>query len=142
MKILGIDYGEKRIGLAITDDLGIFAHEYAVLDSMDNEHVVEYLRQATLREGISLIVLGLPISLKGEDTEKTQDVRDFASMLENCLGCEVAFEDERFTTKIVDRMLREVNISQRKARETKDMMAAKVILQGYLDRGRVAEEPV
>ncbi len=134
MKIIGIDYGEKRIGLAITDDLGMLAHEYAVLDGLDNEHIIEYLRQAIIREDIALIVLGLPISLKGEDTEKTQDVRDFASMLENCLGCEVAFEDERFTTKIVDRMLREMNTSQRKARETKDMMAAKVILQSYLDR--------
>lgn len=140
MKYLGIDYGEKRIGVAITDDLGMMAHGYAVLKDMDSEHIVEYLRRVAKEENISLIVVGLPIGLSGEDTEKTQDARDFASMIENCLGIEIAFEDERFTTKIVDKMLKEMEISQKKARETKDIMAARIILQSYLDRNRLLEK--
>ncbi|MBI2448561.1 Holliday junction resolvase RuvX [Candidatus Microgenomates bacterium] len=134
MKLLGIDYGEKRIGLAISDDLGLLAHERAVLDGLDNDKIIEYLRKMIEEEGIDMIVLGLPINTAGEETEKTQEVRDFASMLENCLGCEVAFEDERFTTVQVDRILKEMDISQKRARGIKDMIAAKIILQGYMDR--------
>ncbi len=135
MKLLGIDYGEKRIGLAMSDDLGKFAHEYNVLENWNNEDLIDYLRQLIALEGVDKVVIGLPVKLSGEETEKTEEVREFGSMLENCLNTEVIFEDERYTTKMVDNVLKEMKISQREARKKKDMVAAKYILQSYLDRG-------
>jgi len=135
MKILGIDYGEKRIGLAISDELEKFAFEYRVIENWNNEDLIEYLRQLINLEQIEKIVVGLPKNMQGEDTEKTQEVRDFAAMLENCLDIEIIFEDERLTSKMVDKVLRSMNISQKEARKRKDMVAAKYILQSYLDRG-------
>ena len=134
MRLLGIDYGEKRIGLAISDELGSFAHEYSVLVDLTDEKILEYLRSLIEAENIEKIVVGLPINMSGEETYKAQDVREFAGMLENHLDREVLFEDERWTTKMVDKTLREMKISQREARERKDMLAAKYILQSYLDR--------
>lgn len=134
MKLLGIDYGEKRIGLALSDELGSFAHEYSVLIDLTNEGVLEYLRKLIAEENIEKIVIGLPLNMSGEETYKAQDVREFAGMLENHLDREVIFEDERWTTKMVDKTLREMKISQKEARERKDMLAAKYILQSYLDR--------
>lgn len=135
MKLLGIDYGEKRIGLAISDELG-FAHEFEVVANWNNEDLLEYLRQVVIKEEIGGIVVGLPLNMNGEETEKAQDVRDFSAMLENCLDREIIFEDERWTTKMVDKTLREMKISQKEARVKKDMLAAKYILQSYLDRER------
>lgn len=136
MKLLGIDYGDKRIGLALTDDLGSFAHEHAVLIDLTNEAIIDYLRKLIITEDIEKIVIGLPLNMNGEESDKAQDVRDFAGMLENCLDREVLFEDERWTTKMVDKTLREMKISQKEARQRKDMVAAKYILQSYLDRER------
>jgi putative holliday junction resolvase len=134
MKILGIDYGDKRIGLALSDELGSLAHEYSVLVSLKDEALIEYLRQLVTVERIEKIVIGLPLNMSGEESEKAQDVREFAAMLENFLDLEVLFEDERWTTKMVDKTLKEMKISQKQARERKDMVAAKYILQSYLDR--------
>ena len=85
MKLLGIDYGEKRIGLAVSDDLGSFAHEHSVLIDLTNEGVLEYLRKLIISENIEKIVIGLPLNMSGEETYKAQDVREFAGMLENHL---------------------------------------------------------
>ena len=134
MKLLGIDYGEKRIGLALSDDLGMMAHEFEVVANWNNEDLVEYLRQLIERERIEQIVVGLPLNMSGDETAKTQEVREFAAMLENILDKEIIFEDERWTTKMVDKVLREMKISQKEARTVKDMVAAKYILQGYMDR--------
>ena len=134
MKLLGIDYGEKRIGLALSDDLGMMAHEFEVVANWNNEDLLEYLRQLIIRERIEGIVVGLPLNMSGEETPKTQEVREFAAMLENVLDLEVVFEDERWTTKMVDKVLKEMKISQKEARMRRDMVAAKYILQSYMDR--------
>ena len=134
MKILGIDFGEKRIGLALSDELLSFAHEYDVLINWTSESVVDHLRQLIISEGIEKIVIGLPLNMSGEETYKAQDVREFAAMLENHLDIEVLFEDERWTTKMVDKTLKEMKVHQKDVRAKKDMIAAKYILQSYLDR--------
>lgn len=134
MKLLGIDYGEKRIGLAVSDDLGMMAHEFEVVANWNNEDLLEYLRQLVIREQIEKIILGLPINMSGEETAKTQETREFAAMLENVLDIEVIFEDERWTTKMVDKVLREMKVSQKEARKMRDMVAAKYILQSYMDK--------
>lgn len=133
MKLLGIDYGEKRIGLAISDELG-FAHEHSLVEDWNDLGLIEFFRQFVIEENIDGIVVGLPLNMSGLDTEKTQEVRDFAAMLENCLDKEVIFEDERWTTKMVDKTLKEMKIKGEEAKKRRDMLAAKYILQSYLDR--------
>jgi putative Holliday junction resolvase len=133
MKLLGIDYGKTRLGLAISDDIGMLAHEYNVVKNWTNEDLLHYLTQVIALEAVDKIVIGMPRHMSGEDSEKTQEVREFAAMLENVLDREVAFEDERWTTKMADQTLREMKISQKEARDRKDMIAAKYILQSYMD---------
>lgn len=136
MKLLGIDYGGTRLGLAISDDLGMMAHEYNVVKDWKSDDLLHYLTQVVALEGIEKIVIGMPYHMSGEDSEKTQEVREFAAMLENVLDREIIFEDERWTTKMADKTLRDMDISQKEARERKDMIAAKYILQGYIDRSK------
>lgn len=139
MKVLGLDYGEKRIGVAISDDLLMFAHAHAVLEDLTEDQVVVYLTKLIQEEDIETIVLGLPRTLSGEDSAKTLEVRDFALRLEDSLPVEVVFEDERWSTRAADRILHEQGLSEKEMRLKKDMIAAVVILQTYLDR-RAQEE--
>ena len=140
MKLLGIDWGQRRLGIAMSDDGGTFAFEHHVLDNWNTDDFIEYLRQLIAYERIDRIVGGLPINTQGEDTASTEQVREFAATIENCLNIPIDFEDERFTTQMADATFREMGISQRDARGRKDMLAAKYLLQSYIDRKNHEEE--
>ncbi|MFA7308672.1 MAG: Holliday junction resolvase RuvX [Patescibacteria group bacterium] len=140
MKYLGLDYGEKRIGVAISDDILMFAHEYGIMDSLTDDNIIVYLRELIEKESITDIVVGMPYALSGDDTAKTQETREFAAMLEDSLPVRIHLQDERWTTKEADATLLAMGISQKEARSVKDMIAAKYILQTYMDKVKEDEE--
>ena len=126
MRYLGIDYGEKRIGIAVSDPLGRIAFPKKVIFNRGRESVLAKLKSLLEEEKISLIVVGLPVGLNGKDTEQTKRVRDFAEMLKKELNIAVEFENEMFTT----RMAMQAGVKK----EHMDEAAASVILQSYLDK--------
>ncbi|MDP3727041.1 MAG: Holliday junction resolvase RuvX [bacterium] len=119
MRYLGIDYGEKRIGLALSDAEGRIAFPYKTVGQPDD------IFEVIAAEGVDAVVIGLPVSLDGTDSEETRAVRAFAAMLSGSLQLPVAFENEAFTTKIAE---------AHSFREHTDAAAAAIILQSYLDR--------
>jgi putative pre-16S rRNA nuclease len=133
-RVLGIDYGTKRIGLSISDPLRIMALSYATVEN--NASVWENLIEIIRKEEVVLVVVGMPLTLKGEQGQKAREVNVFVEELSSKAGVETLTWDERFTTSIAQQSLRTMGTTQKQRRASKDRidsMAAAVMLQGFLD---------
>ena len=133
-RILGIDFGTKRIGLSISDPLRIIATSYGTIGNTPG--VWKELAEIIRGEAIAFIVIGMPLNLKGEEGEKARQVRSFIDELGNRLQMEVVPWDERFTTSMAQQSLRDMGTTQKQRRTARgriDAMAAAIMLQGFLD---------
>lgn len=130
MKYLGIDHGEKRIGLAIGDDETYIATPFETVEAGSLKETVATITLLIKEENIEKIVLGLPITLSGEESGQAEIVRKFGAVLEKESGLKVEYEDERRSSKAAEGLTKGLNM------ENKDAVAAMVILQSYLDRLR------
>jgi putative Holliday junction resolvase len=136
-RILGIDYGTTRLGISMSDPLLILAQPYQTIDN--DRKTIGTIAELVDQEGISLIVVGLPLNLKGEKGKKAEEVERFVSRLSGSVGVDVITWDERFTTHLAHQTLRDMGTrrSQReRARGRIDAMAASLLLQSYLDSRR------
>jgi len=134
LRILCLDIGSRRVGVAISDPLKITAQPLCVLD-LQKEDLYFCLDKIFNEHQIERIVVGYPVSKFHPDktTEKLQKIDKICSELERRYNMEVVKWDERFSTKAVERVLREDNISWQKKKKVIDKLAAVYILQGYLD---------
>ena len=130
MRSLSLDIGERRIGVALSDLLGVNARPLEVLYDLDPEGLCRYV-QAKKEKGVEIVVVGLPLTCKGEEGEQARITREYAQALEGIEGIELVLWDERFSTREAERKLREAGRSL-KGREV-DAEAAAVILQTYLE---------
>jgi putative holliday junction resolvase len=133
-RILGIDYGSVRVGLSVSDPLGLIAQP---IEAFRNDALLFVnLGQVSARENVTLIVVGMPYNLKGQKAQKAEEVQKFIERLKAELGIEILTWDERFTTKIANKTMLAMG-TKKKERQKKDgridSMAAAVMLQGYLD---------
>jgi putative Holliday junction resolvase len=124
-RVLGLDFGRKRVGVAISDGLRIAAHEAPTRVA---ELVDEY--------GVTEVVIGLPTTLGGEEGESARAARQFGREIEAATGLSVEWVDERFTSHTAERVMLEAGARRRARRENLDKVAATVILQSFLDRPR------
>lgn len=132
MRKVGLDLGSKRIGVAITDPLGILASPLEVLTGIDPPGLRAYMEQLIAREGVDEVVVGIPYTLKGQEGPQAGWVREFASCLEGLPGVRVTFVDERYTSAEAVRRLREAGTSGRGARVKTDSAAAALLLEAHL----------
>ncbi|MBI1806185.1 MAG: Holliday junction resolvase RuvX [Ignavibacteria bacterium] len=132
-RILGIDFGTKRIGVAISDPLNIIARGVTVIEN--SPRLFDELKNIVREFEPKKIVVGMPYTLKGEKGVKAQEVDKFIAQLENALEIEVIRHDERFTSEQAHQTLREMGVTKKKRQNkgTIDTMAAALILQRYLD---------
>ncbi len=137
-RYLGIDPGERRIGIALSDPLGIIAQPHVVLD-MRRGPVLDEIHAICVEYAVETIVIGLPTSLSGVEGSAAERARVLGDEVAGATGCEVVFFDERFTTVQAEAALLEGGMRRRERRETVDKVAAAVMLQGYLD-GRAAND--
>jgi putative holliday junction resolvase len=133
-RVLGVDYGSERVGLSLSDPLGIIAQP---IDAMKNDlSLLTHLQQLSIREHVKLIVVGMPFNLKGQMAQKAEEVQKFIDLLKDQLGIDVVAWDERFTTTIAHNTMLSMG-TKKKERQKKDgridSMAAAIILQGFLD---------
>lgn len=130
-RLLGIDYGEKRIGIASSDLLGMSAHPHPFVPN--NDQKIDTISKIANELQVSKIILGLPKHLDGQESEKSIEVRAFADLLQNNVSVPIEFWDERFSTAAVERQLISADVKRKKRKEVIDSQAACFILQGYLD---------
>ena len=137
MVILGLDYGERRIGVAVSDELEIAAHARPTVTRDGGE--LDRIAQLAEERGVGLIVVGMPLRMDGTEGIQARKVRGFIKDLRKRLpAVEVATMDERLTTAQAHRALSDMGASMRTRRREVDRMAAQIILQRYLGR-RAAE---
>jgi len=134
-RLLGVDYGSKRIGLSISDPDRKFAFPLTTYERCTAEQDAVYLRDLIAAESIGQIVLGLPVHLDGREGQKAAEVRAFGAWLAEATGLPVVYFDERFTTVEAESALWEAGLSHQKRKERRDRVAAQILLQTYLDAG-------
>ena len=133
-RIIGIDYGRKRIGVAVSDPLRIFA---SALETVQSAKIIEYLQIYSRSETIVRFVVGYPINMNGQPSEAAADVDIFLRQLAKAFpDIPVTLEDERFTSVLAHRAMIDggMKASERRDKASVDKISAAIILQGYLDR--------
>ena len=133
MKVLGLDIGEKRIGIAVSDELRCTAQGVSVMQRSGAAEDIGAIQELIKASQVSEVVVGLPKNMDGSVGEGAQKVLSFVSKLEEALSVPVILWDERWTTAEATRMLLQADITRRKRRKVVDKIAAVLILQGYLD---------
>ena len=136
-RVLGVDLGERRIGLALGDPTGFLASALEVLPSIGRAKDVAAVAAIAAREGASTVVVGVPVNMDGSYGPQAEKSRRFGAALA-ATGVEVAYWDERLTTVEAQRYLVDGGMSRRRRRETLDAAAAAILLQSYLDYRRRA----
>lgn len=135
-RLIGIDYGEKRIGLSMTDALQITAQLYDTLRVASEADAVEKIAEICAEQSVQGIVVGLPVTMRGSEGPMAEKVREFSRKLAEATGLPIALWDERLSSVQAERTLRELNKKPSEHRAEIDRMAATFILRNYLDSQR------
>lgn len=139
-RIVGLDPGERRVGVAVADPTGTIASPDRFIDRT-REDVADAVASLCEEYGASLIVVGLPITLDGREGSAAVSARSLGAEIATVTGVDVVFHDERFTTVTADQALISGGVRRRKRKEKRDQVAAAVMLQAYLDSRRHDAEP-
>jgi len=141
-RVLALDYGKRRIGLAVSDELGITAQGLETFQRTRIRDDIEGLARIAAEHGVSLILMGDPLHMSGRRGRQSENVREFAARLEKRTGLPVRFWDERLTTAEAERVLKASGVSSRKRARAVDRLAAVILLESYLEwRARRARGP-
>jgi len=132
--VLGLDVGARRIGVAISDPLGITAQGLETLYRKNKKYDLQYLNRVIREYDIKEIVMGLPLRMSGAEGTQAEKIQAFAEDLRKRFGLPVHLWDERLTSAEANRLLRETDLSIEKRGKAVDRMAAILILQGWLER--------
>jgi putative Holliday junction resolvase len=134
MRILGIDLGDKRIGLALSDPMGWTAQGLDVIAGAGGtNNDIKRIREVVAKHEVGKVIVGLPLNMDGSAGPRAEKARAFAQRLSRSLGLPVEMWDERLTTVEAQKRLIEVDMSRARRRQVIDQLAAILILQNYLD---------
>tara|TARA_A100001011_G_scaffold370682_1_gene427235 strand:+ start:24 stop:428 length:405 start_codon:yes stop_codon:yes gene_type:complete len=131
-RLLGIDYGDIRIGVAISDPLGLTAQPVGIIKNSSS--AIDELIELIESKNVAKLIVGLPKNQHGDDSKKAASVRSFIDQLHAKYEIETEFVDERYSTIAVERHLIQADVSRKNRKKVVDTQAAMFILQGVLDR--------
>jgi len=132
LKVLAVDYGERRTGLAVSDDLGITAQGLDTIVAEDESEIPALVARVARERGVGRIVVGLPLNMDGSESVKSVKVREFGAALAEAAGLPVEFWDERLTSLQAQRVVHEMGRKTGKNKTEIDRISATLILQEYL----------
>ena len=136
MKVMSIDYGDVRTGVALSDTRGILASPYCVINQSYQPKLVDEIVKIIKKNKVDKIVIGLPRNMDGSYGYRCDECKDLGNALLEKINIEVVYEDERLTTVMAHNILSENNVRGKKRKETVDAVSAVMILQSYLDKNR------
>ena len=142
MRILALDVGDRRLGVAVSDPLGMWARPLTVITRRSREQDFQAIARLVKEQGAARVVVGHPVTMSGEVGPQARRVERYAAALAERLGVPVVLWDERLSTAEAERLLRESGESSRQYRGRLDAVAAAVILQSYLDAVEERERSV
>lgn len=140
-RIAGIDYGTKRIGIAISDRRRTLASPLENYTRVNAEVDARRFRRLVAEEDVTLFVVGLPVHLSGHESQKSHEARRFGAWLAETTGVPVAYFDERFTSAEAERHLMAAEMTNKRRRERLDMLAAQILLSAYLESADKGASP-
>jgi putative Holliday junction resolvase len=140
-RILAIDFGTRRVGAALSDPRALIASPLETYERRSPLLDAAHYRQVVEDEGVDRIVVGLPLHTSGAESESATLARGFGAWLGQVTSRPVHFFDERYTSVEADALLRDSGLAKRARKERRDMLAALVLLQAYLDAGAPEHEP-
>lgn len=132
-RIAGIDYGTVRIGVAIGDMEVRMASPYENYNRRNEQLDGQYFKQLAVEEGIELFVVGLPVHLNGNESQKSIEARDFGTWLKQLTDVPVEFFDERFTSVEAEQILSAANLTKKQRKARLDQLAAQIMLTAYME---------
>jgi len=132
MRILSVDYGEKRIGLAVCDKKEVLASRFLTLENKSLEKSIKEIKKIILEENVKKIVVGIPIGFKNK-SEQTKIIEKFIGKLEKNISIPIIKINEIFTSKMAKKNLREAGVKD--VKKVIDQEAARIILESYLEKG-------
>lgn len=136
MRILGIDYGDARIGISVCDELEILASPLDTVGSESMRKNIDRIAAIAKRELVGKIVVGLPLNMDGTEGERAAKTRAFGRVLERVSGISVEYFDERLTSVQAEELMDDVGLKKGKRKNVIDRIAAQLILQGYMDANK------
>ena len=138
-RMLGVDYGMRRLGFAVSDPLGIIATPLCVVHVRSDEDALAQIQRMCAETGAQKLIIGMPTNMNGTKGEMALRVEQFMARLAPALPVAVESWDERLTTSLVERVLIEADVRRADRKNVRDMLAAQAILQSYLDSRQHAE---
>jgi putative holliday junction resolvase len=138
-RLLGVDYGTVRVGLAISDPDRKIAFPLTTYTRRNRDADAAWFRNVVAEETVVGLVVGLPVHASGHEGQKAREARSFGAWLLGVTGLPVVFYDERFTTVLAESALWEAGLTHKKRKARRDRVAAQMFLQAYLDAGCPAE---
>lgn len=133
MKILSIDHGDKKVGLAISDEDEKLASRFLTIENKSLENLIKKIKNIILKNNISKIILGIPIGFKGSSAQ-TQNIKKFSAKLSGNIDTPIIEMNEIFTSKMAEENLRKAGVKSGDIKKIIDQEAARIILQDYLDK--------
>jgi len=140
-RVMAIDVGERRIGVAVSDSLNIIAQGLEVIERKSDSNVSDKLESLIKEYNVSKIIVGMPLNMNGSKGASAKTAEVFASLLKRHFSIDIEMLDERLTTKQGERVLLEANLSRKKRKRSIDKIAAQLILQTYLDSHAQEDRP-
>ena len=132
-RIIGIDYGEVRVGISLSDLTQTIAKPFRTISYKNLDDLLTQLKEIIIENEVDKLVVGIPYNMKGEDTKQTLKVKEFISFLESHLSYDIALIDERLSSIEAEKTMHKMNIKTGHNKSDIDKIAASVILQEYLD---------
>jgi putative holliday junction resolvase len=133
MRILGLDVGDKRIGVALSDPMEILASPLTTIERQSDEQSIIEILDLTVKRDAGKILVGLPVSMSGENTEQAKKTLEFVGKLKLKTNLPVVVQDERLSSISAEKFMRQANLKKNRRKELLDAAAAAVILQSYMD---------
>ena len=132
-RVLAIDFGEVRVGLALSDLTCTIARPYKTINYNGMDHLIVQLTDIIKENDVNQLVVGMPYNMKGEDTKQTKIVKDFVSIIKEKLDYDVDLVDERLTSTEAEKFMHKMDIKVGHNKDKVDRIAASIILQEYLE---------
>lgn len=133
MRILGLDYGNKRVGVAVSDEMGWTAQPIATLSMHGHQEILTEIKKYIKKYKIEEIIVGMPYNMDGSIGKRAEITQSFINFLQNNLELPIKIQDERLTTSQAENILLEADVSRSGRKKVIDKLAASLILQSYLD---------
>jgi putative Holliday junction resolvase len=140
-RLLGLDFGTKRVGLALSNFDQTIATPLETYVRRDDRQDAKYLLQKVQEYGVAGLVVGLPVHMSGDEGEKAREARAFGQWAAAVTNLPIAFTDERYTTALADEHLRVAQVGPKRRNSLRDMLAAQILLQAFLECDRRGQAP-